>query len=260
MKIVQVVQNRLNEVFQGKKYHIITVAICGSHAYGMNTLDSDFDIQGIFLPPEDYILGLNKIEQIVIPKTKLDKSECEGTIFSFDKWYHLALQQNPNIIELLWHEPTMYVYKDNDIWNMLYNARNELLSKKAKHSFAGYAYAQLQRLDKLNEKVNQNPKRLEEFKKYGYSTKNASHLIRLMNMCIELLTEKQINVMRPERHHLIAIRNGDFTLKEIQKLALDKENLISYAYIQSDLRDKIDLDFANNLKININKRWLNELY
>lgn len=258
MKIIEVINKRLNEVFGNKKYHLITAAISGSQAYGTQNKDSDFDVMGLFLPPIEYVLGNENVEQISIPKTKLNKSECEGTLFSFDKWYKLMIDQNPNILELLWHVHTQYIFRDGIYWNMLINNRDKLLSKKAKHTFSGYAYAQLQRLDKLNEKVNENPKRLEEFNKFGYSTKNASHMIRLMNMCIEILSEQKLNVMRPERQHLISIRNGDFTLKEIQKLALDKENLITYAYIDSKLPNEIDKDFANELKINILKKWIAE--
>jgi len=256
MKIRQIVKDRLDEVFGKNNYYLICVAITGSHAYGMQTSESDYDIMGLYLPPEDYILGMLKNEQIEI-KEKADN--VEGMLFSFQKWYHLMVQQNPNVIELLWHHPSMYVYKDSVVWPKLIAVRNQLLSKKLKHSFGGYAFAQLNRLNKLNEKINQNKKRLEEFKKYGYSVKNASHMMRLLNMCFDALVEKEVQVMRPERQLLISIREGTFTYKEIVKMANDKFALIEQAYMMSELRNNIDPDFANELHKEILRTYLMKL-
>jgi len=246
MKIRQVVQERLTELY-GDDYHLICIAITGSHAYGMHHKDSDHDIMGLFLPPIDYILGLKKVEQVMINK----KPELEGIVYNFIKWFPLMIQQNPNVIELLWHHDSMYVYRDDIIWPQLIKNRDKLLSKKLKHSFAGYAFAQLQRMQKLNEKVNQNKKRLAEFEKFVYSTKNASHLMRLLNTAFDALVDKEIQVLRPERQLLIAIREGKYSYNELIKMANAKFALIEEAYMKSNLRNKVDIDFANLFHTNI---------
>lgn len=253
MKIRQIVNERLTKEFGKDNYYLICIAITGSHAYGMQTAASDHDIMGLFLPPEKYILGLDKVEQVVLAKS----DGVEGTIFDFRKWYGLLLQQNPNVLELLWHHHSMYVYKDNIIWPQLITNRDKLLSKRLKHSHAGYAFAMLNRLDRLNEKVNENKERLEDFKKFGYSTKNASHLFRLLNVAFDALVDKEIQVMRPERQFLISIRQGVYTYEELVKLANEKFHLIEEAYMRSDLQNKIDYDFANTLHINILRSYLN---
>lgn len=252
MKIRQIVKERLDEVFGIDNYYLIAIAISGSHSYGMQTKESDYDIMGLFLPPIDYILGMKHVEQVMVSK----KDEVEGVIYDFRKWFRLMIDQNPNTLELLWHEPNMYVYRDDIIWPMIFEERENFLSKKLKHSFGGYAFAQLNRLDKLNEKVNQNKKRLEEFEKFGYSTKNASHMMRLLNMCFDALIEKEIKVMRPERQLLISIRKGDFSYKEIIDMANKKFTMIEEAYMRSDLRNKVDLQFANRKHIEILERYL----
>lgn len=252
MKIRQIVKERLDEQFGVDNYRLICIAITGSHAYGMQTATSDFDVMGLFLPPENYILGMDRVDQVQLHKI----DNVEGMLFSFQKWYHLMFQQNPNVLELLWHTPSQYVFRDDIIWPMLYNTRGELLSKKLKHSFAGYAFAQMNRLNKLNEKVNENPKRLEEFKKFGYSTKNASHMFRLLNMAFDALVDGEIQVMRPERQFLISIREGKYTYDEIVKMANDKFALIEEAYMRSAMRNKVDYDFANRLHIDILRKHL----
>lgn len=241
MKISQVVKDHLDKTFGENNYYLICIAISGSHSYGMQTSDSDYDVMGLFLPPVDYLIGLKNVEQVVIPKT----DGVEGTIFEFRKWFRLMINQNPNVLELLWQHDSMYVYRDETIWPILFNRRSEFLSKRLKHSFAGYAFAQLQRLNKLNEKVNQNKKRLEEFQKFGYSTKNASHLFRLLNTAFDALVDKEIQVMRPERQLLIAIREGVYSYEQILLMANDKFARIEEAYMRSDLRNRIDFDAAN---------------
>jgi len=253
MKIKEIVEQRLKEVFKDSPFHIIAIAITGSIAYGMNTKDSDIDIMGIFLPPYEYILGVKNVEQVIINK---NESGFEGTMFSFSKWYNLMIQQNPNTQELIWTSDNMYVYKDDKYFNWLLENRKELLSKKLKHSYSGYAYGQIQRLKALNEKVNQNKKRLEEFEKFGYSLKNASHVFRLLNMCLDGLVEGEIQVLRPERQFLLAIREGKYTYDEISKMSDDKMKLIDEAFVRSNLRNKIDIDFANNLHLKILKDYL----
>ena len=258
MKIRQIVKERLDSIFGVENYYLICVAIAGSHAYGMQTKDSDYDIMGICLPPVDYLLGLKRFEQTVFEKRKGDL--IDGPVFNFTKWFKLMIDQNPNSLELLWHEPNQYVYRDELIWSQLFKNRKEFLSKKLKHSFGGYAFAQLNRLDKLNEKVNENPKRLEEFKKFGYSTKNASHMMRLLNMCFDTLVEKEVKVMRPERHFLTSIRDGVFKYEKIVEMAHDKFKMIEEAYMKTDLRNKIDFDFANNFCTSILLDYINLYY
>jgi predicted nucleotidyltransferase len=220
----------------------------------MQTKDSDYDIMGLFLPPIDYLLGLKKIDQIIFEKRKGDL--VDGSVFNFTKWFKLMIDQNPNTLELLWHVPTQYVYTDSNIWPELFKNRDKFLSKKIKHSFGGYAFAQMNRLDKLNEKVNENPKRLEEFKKFGYSTKNASHMFRLLNMCFDALVDKEVSVMRPERQFLISVREGMYKYDEIVRMANDKFSKIEEAYMRSDLRNKIDFDFANKFQVDILRNYI----
>lgn len=254
MKIRQVVKERLDKEYGENNYYLICIAITGSHAYGMQTKDSDIDIMGLFLPPVDYLLGLKRVEQVTLERRKGDL--YDGQIFNFTKWFKLIVDQNPNVLELLWHESNQYVYRDDEIWKILMYNRKDFLSKKLKHTFAGYAFSQLNRLNKLNEKVNENKDRLEEFKRFGYSTKNASHLFRLLNMCFDALVDKEIQVMRPERQFLISIREGKYSYEDIVKMANEKFVMIEEAYMRSDLRNKIDFNFANQFQVNLLRNYI----
>jgi len=257
MKIKETILMRLNEVFGDWNYHIIAIAITGSKAYGIAQPDSDTDVMGIFLPPEEYLLGVKHVEQVMLNKKE---SGIEGTMFSFSKWYNLMLQQNPNVLELLWHEENNYVYRDEEYWPILLAERGNFLSKKLKHSYGGYAYAQMQRLKKLNENVNQNKSRLENIEKFGYDVKAAGHVFRLLNTALDALVEHEIIVLRPERHFILAIREGKYTLDELQKMSNEKIALIDDAYIKSTLRNKVDMVHAKEIELTIIKERIKELW
>ena len=52
--------------------------------------------------------------------------------------------------------------------------------------------------------------------KYGYDTKNASHLLRLYRMGIEFVETGELTVYRPDREELLAVKNGEWTLEAVK--------------------------------------------
>lgn len=64
-----------------------------------------------------------------------------------------------------------------------------------------------------------NPARAELEAKFGYDTKNAMHLVRLMQMVSELLTKGVLQVRRPNADELVAIRNGLWTYDQLVEFA-----------------------------------------
>lgn len=57
-------------------------------------------------------------------------------------------------------------------------------------------------------KTTRNPARAELEAKFGYDTKHAMHLVRLMRMCREILEGKGVRVRRPDAEELLKIREG----------------------------------------------------
>ena len=77
------------------KFKIIFECVTGSRLYGTSTPESDTDIRGVFIPPEEYYLGfLNKVEQV-------EDKVSDVTHWELSKYLKLALDNNPNILELL---------------------------------------------------------------------------------------------------------------------------------------------------------------
>jgi predicted nucleotidyltransferase len=119
-----------------------TIFLCkaGSHAYGTNTPASDLDIRGVAIPPLRYFYGfLNKFEQAEM------KGEIDGVIYDVRKFVALAVECNPNIIELLFTDESDWLVT-SPAWSRLHFERESFLTKAARHRFAGYAFSQLKRI------------------------------------------------------------------------------------------------------------------
>jgi len=68
-----------------------------------------------------------------------------------------------------------------------------------------------------NWKFNRNPARAALEAKYGYDTKHAAHLVRLLRMAVEILREGQVFVWRGQRDadELRAIRDGAWSYDQL---------------------------------------------
>ena len=117
----------------------IFLTITGSQAYGTNIATSDTDYKGVTVPPKEYFYGLKKFEQV----DKFNGVDC--TIFDIRKFVSLAADCNPDIIEMLYTAPADQLIK-TDVGALLVENRGLFLSKKARWTFQGYAFAQLKRI------------------------------------------------------------------------------------------------------------------
>lgn len=118
---------------------IMFLTLGGSHSYGTNTDTSDVDIRGCTMNSASEIVGLSSFEQLVEEKT-------DTTVYAFNKLITLLVNCNPNTIEMLGCKPDHYIYM-TDIGQEMIDNRKMFLSKRAFHSFGGYANQQLNRLE-----------------------------------------------------------------------------------------------------------------
>lgn len=119
--------------------HIILLGLGGSYAYGTNIETSDIDIRGCALNSKQQILTNQKFEQF-------SNEATDTVIYAFNKLITLLTNCNPNTIEMIGLKPEHYLYVSPIGQELLDNA-HLFLSKRAIHSFGGYATAQLRRLD-----------------------------------------------------------------------------------------------------------------
>lgn len=300
----------------------------GSHSYGLNTPESDEDFKGLAIPPREYFLGfMNKFEQAEVKKTA--DSDVEFVIYDIRKFFNLCAENNPNIIELLWLDPSDYLFV-SPIGEKIIAARQLFLSKRARYSFAGYAFSQLHRIKGhrawllnppskeplrkdfglpsralitndqagamkelvesgviaegdlspnflqalANEKAylqayrhwtqyqdwkkTRNPKRAELEAKFGYDLKHASHLVRLLRMCREILTEHRVVVKRPDREEILAVKNGAWKYDELIEWADKQEKEFDELYRISTLQKEANRSELDKLCADLVEDFLNK--
>lgn len=121
------------------KGRIIFLTLGGSYSYGTNVETSDVDVRGCALNRPSDLLGLTNFEQVVHTQT-------DTTVYAFNKLIKLLLNCNPNTIEMLGCKPEHY-FLLTDTGRMMIENRKMFMSRRAVHSFGGYATQQLRRLE-----------------------------------------------------------------------------------------------------------------
>lgn len=285
----------------------------GSQAYGTSTPQSDLDLRGIAIPPRDILLGFVKsFEQA----QKL--GEVDIVVFDFRKFLGLASNCNPNIIEILFTAEEDWIWA-SPAYEKLRAHGHLFLSKKAQHTFFGYAMSQLKRIkshrawllnppkhkpsreeyglslankvsasdhgayDKLleeghvfdenvmqllqrekayanamtewkqyeNWKNTRNEARASLEAKFSYDVKHGMHLVRLIRMGHEILSQGKVLVKRPDAEELKAIRQGAWTYDHMIEWATNMEQTLNEAAKASLLPESPDLTAINQLCIEI---------
>ena len=331
----------------------------GSHAYGTSLPTSDRDFRGVAIPPVKYLLGCQETFDQACSK------EPDLTIFGLQKFLKLAADCNPNVLELLYVDESD-VLVCTPAGRRLRDARDLFLSKKARHTYSGYANQQLKRMmghyewhtnapkapptraefglperpiisedqhaavrsaittklkdwnldylgelepalriliaEKMSEslaemqisqddlwlgaarsigldanmieilqkdgafearmrdwksfcrwKAERNAVRADLEAEFGYDTKHALHLVRLLLMCREILTTGQVIVRRPDAEFLLSIRRGVWSYHRLLTWATTQNDEIKILAKESKLPDSPNRKAIDDLCIELHE-------
>jgi hypothetical protein len=210
------------------------------------------------------------------------------------------------VLSLLWLKPNGIIH-ESEIGARLREHRDLFVTKKAYHSFSGYAHAQFKKMISFNQEAQalmqqmedqltafgidpdssdaghalrtldgepfvgattemmavvkryrgerrryysggyMGQKRRELVRRVGYDAKNAAHLIRLLRMGIEFLTEGTLHVERADAPELLDIKRGAWPLEKVKAEAERLFELSQEAYVRSALSPQPDRDQAESL-------------
>ena len=156
-EIIKMIEGNKYDFLRTNKHikdKIIFLTLGGSYSYGTNVETSDVDVRGCALNSPSDLLGLTNFEQVV-------NNETDTTIYSFNKLVSLLLNCNPNTIEMLGCKPEHYIQCSGIGFSMIAN-RKLFLSRRAVHSFGGYANQQLRRLENALARDKMEQARKEE--------------------------------------------------------------------------------------------------
>jgi len=215
----------------------------GSEAYGVSSGGSDRDIYGFAIPPQDVVfphlrgevIGFGRqhkrFEQFQQHHVQDADSgvQYDIQIFSIVKYFHLLMENNPNIIDSLF-TPAECVVHSTAVGNMVREHRRIFLHKGAWFKFRGYSFSQVHKMS------NKSPigKRLATIQAFGFDVKHAYHVVRLLDEIEQILTVGDIDLRR-NAEQLKAIRRGEMTEDAIRRWFTEKERQLEALYASSTL-------------------------
>lgn len=285
------------------------ISLCwrGSVAHGMYVPKSDpdsiddKDVMGVYIAPLEHYLGFGRKD--VYEKWE---GEWDCVFYELRKFIGLLLNCNPNVLSLLWVKPNGIIY-ESQLGERLRNQRDLFVTKKAYHSFSGYAHDQFKKMISFNQEAQALMQQLEEqlisfgidpdscdtgsslkrsdgqpfvgattemmeivkrfrgerrrfysggymgkkrrelVRRVGYDAKNAAHLIRLLRMSIEFLSEGTLYVERADATELLDIKRGEWPLQKVKAEAERLFQLAQETYVRSSLPAEPDRDSAERL-------------
>ncbi len=166
------------------QYELLVLTLAGSKLYGNSRPESDTDYRGVFVSSNESKLGLlGTVQQLegldvlnALREAGLTLEETDDiVIYELNRFASLALDNNPNIMDILCHDYTQEanIYM-SEKGKQLLDAKDLFLSSKLKHTFSGYAISQLKRIKGHNKWINEYPdtdgilKRISHRHKGGY--------------------------------------------------------------------------------------------
>ena len=139
----------------------------GSTLYNTNIETSDVDYGGVFILPNERLIGLPDFYQDQVSDEKHDT-----TYYEFNRWVELLMKANPNALESLF-VPTDKVIGDiHPAVQLIIDNRDMFLTKECFKSLSGYAYAQIQKCRGLNKKCVQPVMEKKEVLDFCYTFKD----------------------------------------------------------------------------------------
>ena len=100
-------------------------------------------MRGVFIPPPEYVLGMSRVEQY---QEAGSDTRPDLVVYELRKYISLAADANPNILEVVFADDSD-ILKITEAGRLLRANRHLFLSKKARHTFSGYAMSQLKRIE-----------------------------------------------------------------------------------------------------------------
>jgi len=228
----------------------------GSIAHGMyeppqNPLSiDDKDTMAICVPPLDYYYGLSEYGSRGTREIK--RGEWDVVIYEARKAVRMLAQGNPNILSLLWLPDRLYISR-TPAGQHLIEHREIFVARHVFHSFVGYAKGQLHRMTHGSQQGYMGDKRKRIVEQFGYDTKNAAHLIRLLRMGIEFLHDGEMRVDRGglDATELLDIKHGTWTLEQVQAEAARLFARAEDAHDRSTLPLRPDRERVNELCLHV---------
>lgn len=163
------------------------------------------------LKHEDFIRGLKRMEGIatLVPFG----ADIYGVVPDHRDKVEPMFNPDGSIRRLQYDEIPESVKRQSPLLIVKYLKAEHMLAKDKHHNYWQWV-------------KNRNAARHELEEKFGYDTKHAMHLVRLLRMGEEILKGQGVKVRRPDADTLLAIRNGEHSYEGIVLWAETQDKLI----------------------------------
>lgn len=220
----------------------------GSYAYGASMDNSDMDIYGFCIPPKSDLFPYrnrlagfgtkpNPFSQWTVHHIHDGAQEYDLTIYSIVKFFDLAFNASPNIVDALF-VPRKCILHTSPVGNHVRENRKLFLSSKLKPRLLGYAYAQLNKLKNGNtplvEFINRNGVSLDVFDQTGNLIEEKIRDLPKRDELVELARLHPIKMNEKRRKDIV---ESGYSLKEayhVVRLARQCEQVLTEGALDLD--------------------------
>jgi uncharacterized protein len=226
--------------------NLIQAFIGGSQLHGAKVDGTDdTDWYGVFIEPPEKMIGLDRDEHFVF--TTGGKAGGNGPqdvdvcLYSLRKWAGMAAKGNPSALHFVFASEEF----STKSWQTIRENRNLFASKQHLTPFIKFADDQMDRL--LGRKGQKNIHRAALEVAHGYDTKYAMHVIRLYLEAKEYMAGGKITLPNPRVELLVAIRQGNYKLSEVERMGKELQAETYAAQQQSPLPDAVNYQAVTRL-------------
>jgi predicted nucleotidyltransferase len=235
----------------------------GSVTYGASTNSSDVDLYGVFAPQlESLFPHLSGVVQGFNHKKHEDKRfeywqrhhvadgamEYDFAMYGLNKYLYLCAEGNPNLLDSLYTDDK-FVFHVEPAGQLLREKRQMFVTKRAARKAVGFARQELGRLAKSG-KSGRSGNRPELVAKFGFDTKAAYHVVRLLGQAEYMLTNHTLK-LDMQGAHLQDVRAGKYSFAELSATLNAKFEEVEVTLNRSTLREVVDMEAVEKLMVRL---------
>lgn len=209
-------------------------------------LSAEVDIPTELISSANELINL-RLQQFDIEQelSKLPKEDATGIRMSVWEFLETTLAMSrTEIDDAVWGTQGQLLGYDDNLMEIL---RKERAYQRARKEYQSW----------LHWKGERNPRRKAVEERHGYDTKHAVHLVRLLLMCKEILTEHTMNVVRPDAETvLLPIKRGEWSYEHLMEFEENISAELAELYKTSTLQNKPRTNKIEELSIDLAKSFL----
>jgi len=177
------IDERLRKEIKNQPYPLVFATISGAHLYGFPSPDSDFDLRGCHILPQDEVLGLNQPQETIEMSEMHEELQIDLVTHDIKKFFKLLLKKNGYVLEQLL---SPLIVSTSTAHTELQHITKNCITKHHAHHYLGFSATQWKLLEK------ERPRRIKPLLYVYRVLFTGIHLMRTGEI------EANINTLHPQ--------------------------------------------------------------